>query len=66
MLKEMTAQGCAVVISGHETDWVFRAAAHLVWVHQGTTRQLGSPAQARSDWRFRTEYLGTATRSGSR
>lgn len=30
----------------------------VVWLRDGTTQALGTPAQAVEDWRFRRDYLG--------
>ena len=63
-LRRLAGAGCAVVLTGHELDTVLATADRLVWVHEGSTRDLGPAARAREDWRFRREYLGTARRRG--
>jgi len=50
--------GCAVVITGHEIPDILAVADSVVWLPDGTTQLLGSPAQAAEDWRFRRDYLG--------
>lgn len=58
-LRRLAAEGCAIVLTGHETTFVFRAIDEVTWVTSGTTRILGSPAQAEADSTFRQEFLGS-------
>lgn len=57
-LRHLTSTGCAVVITGHEMSFLFDAVDQVTWVVAGTTYALGSPEEARQNWRFRREYLG--------
>mgnify|MGYP002777868293 CR=1 FL=1 len=57
-LRALAAQGCAVVVTAHEVEALFAAADTVTWCTAGTTYELGSPARARCDERFRREYLG--------
>lgn len=57
-LRALRAQGCAIVISGHDVEDVFEVADEVVWVVAGTTHVLGSPEVARAHDQFRREYLG--------
>lgn len=56
--RALAEGGCAVVLSGHEVPTLFSIADRLLWVNSGTTRWLGSPAEARRSDAFRREYLG--------
>ena len=38
-------------------------ADRITWVHQGSTRPLGTGEQAAENWEFRREYLGSAARA---
>lgn len=57
-LRTLRAQGCAIVISGHDVEDVFEVADEVVWVVAGTTHVLGTPEVARAHDQFRREYLG--------
>ena len=58
-LRSMRADGCAIVVTGHEMNSIFDLADEVVWVTAGTTRNLGKPTTARENWQFRREFLGT-------
>lgn len=58
VLRGLAADGCAVVVTGHEVPTLFAAADHVTWCTGGMTYDLGSPAQARAHDAFRREYLG--------
>jgi ABC-type multidrug transport system ATPase subunit len=58
LLREMTADGCAVVVTGHEVPSLLAAADHVTWCTKGTTYELGPPSQARAHDAFRRGYLG--------
>jgi len=58
VFRRMAAEGCAVVVTGHETETLLDVADNIVWCTAGTTYELGAPAQARAHARFRGEYLG--------
>jgi lipopolysaccharide export system ATP-binding protein len=57
-LQALRAQGCAIVISGHDVEDVFDVSDEVVWVVSGTTHVLGSPEAARAHHQFSREYLG--------
>jgi ABC-type multidrug transport system ATPase subunit len=61
LLRELAAGGAAVVITGHEVEWLLDAADAVVWLHDCSTRALGSPVEARAHWQFRRDYLGLRT-----
>lgn len=58
VLRHLAADGCGVVVTGHETATLFGVADRVVWCTDGTTHDLGTPGAAGADWRFRREYLG--------
>jgi lipopolysaccharide export system ATP-binding protein len=51
-------EGCGVVITGHDVPTLLAVADRVVWCTDGTTYDLGTPASACRDWRFRQGYLG--------
>jgi ABC-type multidrug transport system ATPase subunit len=55
---DLAREGVAVVITGHEVPTLVDAAHHISWCTSGTTYELGPPALAVNDERFRREYLG--------
>ena len=57
-LRQLAHNGCAIVASGHEVPALLALADEVVWITAGTTHSLGSPAEARTHWQFRREYLG--------
>lgn len=58
-LRSLRAEGCAIVVTGHEMNSLFDLADDVVWVTAGTTHHLGGAAAARENWQFRREFLGT-------
>ncbi len=64
-IRDLAARGCAVVVTGHEVPFLFEYADQVTWCTSGTTYELGTPAQARSDRRFCAEYLGTPPEAGA-
>lgn len=58
VLRSAAQTGMAVVVSGHERTWVLDCADQVVWVRESSTELLGTPAEARSSWRFQQQYLG--------
>lgn len=60
--RALASEGCAVVVTGHEVPTLMAAADHVTWSTAGTTYELGPPAVAQRDERFRAEYLGTGRR----
>ncbi len=59
--RALAERGCAVVVSGHEVPVLLSLADRLLWVSGGTSRDLGSPAEACQSHTFRREYLGGAS-----
>jgi ABC-type multidrug transport system ATPase subunit len=53
----MAADGCAVVLTGHEVPSLLGVANHVTWCTAGTTCELGSVAQARAHEGFQRDYL---------
>ena len=61
--RALAAEGCAVVVTGHDVAALLDAADHVTWCTSGTTYELGSPAQALAHEAFCREYLGSPVRS---
>jgi ABC-type multidrug transport system ATPase subunit len=59
-LRHLAQRGCAVVVTGHEVPALWDVADRVVWCTDGTTYDLGSPAAAAENWRFRQGYLASA------
>jgi ABC-type multidrug transport system ATPase subunit len=57
-LRSLADRGCAVVVTGHEVASLFDVADQVTWCTAGTTYAIGTPADARRQWRFCREYLG--------
>lgn len=60
VFRDLAAGGCAVVATGHEVPTLLAAADHITWCTDGTTYELGTPADAQRHDRFRRDYLGAA------
>lgn len=58
LFRSLAAEGCAVVVSGHEVPFLLETADHVTWCTAGTTYELGAPEQACRDVAFRRGYLG--------
>ncbi len=58
IFRELAADGCAVLLSGHEVYTLLAVADQITWCTAGTTYELGSPNAARQHEAFRREYLG--------
>lgn len=56
-LRVLSAEGCAVVVTGHEVETLLAVADTVAWCTAGTTYELGPPGAARLDARFAREYL---------
>ena len=56
-LRNMTHEGCAIVVTGHEVTGLLDIADEVVWHTSGTTHVLGGPDEARRHDQFRREYL---------
>ena len=63
--RAMGQEGCAIVITGHQAEYLLQVVDEVVWMTAGTTHHLGDPAVAREHWQFRREFLGV-TDQGSR
>ncbi|HYC31940.1 MAG TPA: ATP-binding cassette domain-containing protein, partial [Gemmatimonadales bacterium] len=59
-LRHLAGRGCAVVVTGHEVQTLWDVADTVVWCTDGTTYELGSPASAAEDWRFRQGFLASS------
>jgi ABC-type multidrug transport system ATPase subunit len=62
IFRAMAADGCAVVVTGHEIEALLDLADHITWCTSGTTYELGSPAAARVHDAFQREYAGPVRR----
>ncbi len=60
VVREAAGRGCAVVLTGHELAFVMGTVDEVIWLHGGTTRLMGAPAEAGADRTFRAEFLGRA------
>ena len=58
VLAEMAAAGTAVVITGHELVFVLGFATHVTWCTDGTTYEIGSPAEAEHHERLQRGLYG--------
>jgi len=58
LFRLLAADGCAVVVTGHEVPTLLAAADHVTWCTAGTTYELGPPEVAQRHEEFRREYLG--------
>ncbi len=56
ILRSMAAEGCAVVVTGHEVRSLLALADHITWCTSGTTYELGTRAQALKHDAFMREY----------
>lgn len=59
-LRDLAADGVAVVVTGHEVPTLLDAADHITWCTSGTTYELGAPDVARTHDAFCREYLCAA------
>ena len=57
IFRTMAAEGCAVVVTGHEAPSLMELATHITWCTSGTTYELGSPDAARKHEAFVRDYL---------
>lgn len=58
LFRRIAALGCAVCVTGHEVWTLLGVADRVTWCTDGTTYELGTPAHAQRDDRFRAGYLG--------
>ncbi len=57
LFRNLSRDGCAVAITGHEVQALFETADAVLWMTGGTTHPLGTPAEARKHDQFVREYL---------
>lgn len=62
MLEHLRDEGCAIVVTGHETWELLEMADRVLWMVAGTTRDLGTPEEAARSHQFRRGYLGPGFR----
>jgi ABC-type multidrug transport system ATPase subunit len=58
VLREMSEEGCAIVVTGHDVDDLMALADDVIWVVGGTTHGLGTTEEAKAHHQFRREYIG--------
>lgn len=58
VIRMMTDEGCATVVTGHDVRPLLELADRVIWMASGTTHGLGTPEEARNHDQFRKEYLG--------
>lgn len=58
VLREIAAEGAAVVTSGHDARALLAISDRVLWSVAGTTHDLGSGTEAATHAQFRREYLG--------
>ena len=56
-LRTLAAEGCAVLVTGHEARALLDVADHVVWMTGGTTHHLGPRDVALAHDQFRSNYL---------
>lgn len=56
-LRLLAADGCAILVTGHETRALLDIADHVVWMTGGTTHHLGDRDAALAHHQFRMNYL---------
>lgn len=59
-LEELAADGCGVVVTGHEKRDLLETADRVIWIRAGTTRELGTPPEAVDHPEFARGWLGGA------
>ena len=59
--RRLAADGCAVVVTGHEVPLLLELADEVIWMVAGTTHVLGNAAEARRHDAFIRDYLGWTT-----
>lgn len=55
--RGLAAEGCAIVLTGHEVPQLMDTADDVVWMAAGTTAGMGPPEKAALHEQFRREYL---------
>lgn len=56
-LRALSAEGCAVLVTGHEARALLDVADHVVWMTGGTTHHLGTREVALAHDQFVSNYL---------
>jgi ABC-type multidrug transport system ATPase subunit len=56
IFRAMSAEGVAVVVTGHEYESLMDLADHITWCTSGTTYELGAPSAARAHEAFVGDY----------
>lgn len=56
IFRAMAADGCGVVVTGHEVHTLLALAEHITWCTSGTTYELGAPSTALEHEAFQREY----------
>ena len=65
IFRGMAAEGCAVVVTGHEVATLLALAHHVTWCVSATTYELGSPEAAMKHEAFQREYAASAKDAGA-
>lgn len=59
IFRAIAAEGCAVILTGHEVPSLMDLATHITWCTSGTTYELGTPEAARNHEAFSKGYLNS-------
>ncbi|MCI0436782.1 MAG: ATP-binding cassette domain-containing protein [Gemmatimonadetes bacterium] len=59
-LRRLAADGCGILVTGHEVSALLDIADEVLWMVAGTTHLLGPPSHAAVHDQFRREYLDPA------
>jgi ABC-type multidrug transport system ATPase subunit len=55
--RRLAAEGCGLVLTGHEVRQLLEVGDEVFWMTAGTTHLLGTPSEARQHHQFQREYL---------
>jgi len=55
--RQLAAEGCGLMLTGHEVRPLLDVADEVFWMTAGTTHLLGTPDNARQHHQFQREYL---------
>ena len=58
LLRQLAAQGCGVVVTGHDLPTLLSIADDVLWLADGTTYPLGAPRDAQRHPRLRRHLMG--------
>lgn len=61
-LRSLADDGCAVLVTGHEVEFLLDLADEVHWIVAGGTYVLGTSEEARQHQQFQREYLGPRLR----